>query len=55
MNKKLIGLFIITLLITISLSVVGSNVAHITTFNNLQNYDFIPGEFIVKFDEGIDF
>jgi len=55
MKKILIGFLIIMLLITISLPVVSSNIINRPIFNYIQNDDFVPGEFIVKLDEGIDF
>ena len=53
MKKKLIGFLIIMLLITVSLPVVSSNIINRPIFNYIQNDDFIPGEFIVKLDEGM--
>jgi subtilisin family serine protease len=55
MKKKLVGFFIIFLLITVSFPIISSNSAKIVTYDDFQDYDFVPGELIVKFKEGIDF
>ena len=55
MKKILIRLFIFMLLIIVSLPVTGINATQKTVSKNLQNYDFVPGELIVKLEDGIDF
>ncbi len=55
MNKKIVGIFIITLLIGTTIPTIGMMNEYIISneinIEDIQDYKFVPGEFIIKFKE----
>jgi subtilisin family serine protease len=51
MQKKLIGIFICMLLISTTLPTISGSIITIKDSNNVQNYDLVPGELIIKLDK----
>ena len=51
MHKKIIGIFICMLLISTTLPTISGSIITIKDSNNVQNYDFVPGELIIKLDK----
>ncbi|UCF12722.1 MAG: S8 family serine peptidase [Thermoplasmatales archaeon] len=54
MKKKLLGIFVMMLLIATALPSISSSEVKFTKYDNVQDLEFVPGEFIVKLVNDIE-